>query len=29
MHYVQITKNQTAKLSSIIQEAAKYSSENE
>ena len=27
MHYVQITKNQTAKLSSLIQEAAKYSSE--
>ena len=27
MHYVQITKNQTAKLSSPIQEAAKYSSE--
>ena len=27
MHYVQITKNKTAKLSRIIQEAAKYSSE--
>ena len=27
MHYVQITKNQTAKLSSLIQEAAKYASE--
>ena len=27
MHYVQITKSQTAKLSSLIQEAAKYASE--
>ena len=27
MHYVKITKSQTAKLSSLIQEAAKYASE--
>ena len=27
MHYIKITKNQTAKLSSLIQETAKYSSE--
>lgn len=27
MHYIQITKSQTATLSSLIQEAAKYASE--